>query len=376
MEQHRRRFPILQTKVFLNSCSKGALSHEVRAAYLQYLDDWERLGSPWELWVHKLEQARHLFADLVSAGAEEVAVATSVSQAVSSLASAIDFRGGRNKIVVDDFAFPAVAQVWHAQEARGAKVVHVPAAGNSIPLAHYADLIDEQTALVSVAHVCYRNGVKQDTAAIAELAHRKGALVLVDAYQSLGAEPVDVRSLKADLLVGGALKYLLGSTGLAWLYVRKELLGRLYPTSGGWFTQANIFAMDIYHHTPAPSARRFEAGTPAVPNLYAGIAGLEIIREVGTEAIAAQVRTLTDAIKAEALRRGLRLATPVDPDRHGPLIAIRAQRVELLVKRLEQAGIVTSSRDGNLRISPHFYNNLDDVARLFAALDGQRDLLV
>ena len=348
----------------------------MRAAYQQYLDDREQLGSPWELWVNKLEQARALFGGLVGASPEEIAVATSVSQAASSLASAIDFSGPRNKIVVDDFAFPAVAQVWHAQAPRGAQVVHVPAAGNSIPLSRYEELIDERTAVVSLAHVCYRNGVKQDAAAIAAIAHRKGALVLLDAYQSLGAEPLDVKALGVDLLAGGDLKYLLGSTGVAWLYVRKELLPSLFPTSGGWFTQANIFAMDIYHHTPSASARRFEAGTPPVPSLYAASAGLQIIREIGLPAIAAQIRTLTDAIKSSAMRRGLRLATPVDPARHGPLIAIRSHRVDLLVKRLEQQGVITSSRDGNLRISPHFYNTGEDVERLFAALDTQRDLLV
>ena len=374
--ERRQRFPILQSKVYFNSCSKGALSLDVRRAYEQYLDDWEQLGSPWELWVNKLEQARALFGGMIGAGPEEIAVATSVSQAVSSLASAIDFSGRRNKIVVDDFAFPAVAQVWHAQAARGAQIVHVPAAGNSIPLSRYEELIDERTALVSLAHVCYRNGVKQDAAAVAEIAHRKGAIVLLDAYQSLGAEPLDAKALNVDLLVGGDLKYLLGSTGVAWLYVRKELLASLFPTSGGWFTQANIFAMDIYHHTPAPSARRFEAGTPPVPSLYAAIAGLQIINEIGLPAIAAQVRTITDAIKSGAMRRGFRLATPVDPSRHGPLIAIRSHRVDLLVKRLEQQGIITSSRDGNLRVSPHFYNSSEDVERLFAALETQRDLLV
>jgi selenocysteine lyase/cysteine desulfurase len=376
MLQHRLRFPILQSKVFLNSCSKGALARDVRQAYTQYLDDWEQLGSPWELWVHKLEQVRHLFAGLIGANQAEIAVATSVSQAVSSLASAFDFSGQRKKVVVDDFAFPGVAQVWHAQAARGAQVVHVPAAGSSIPLSRYADLIDDRTALVSISHVCYRNGVKQDAAAIADIAHRKGALVLLDAYQSLGAEPVDAKALGVDLLVGGALKYLLGSSGLAWLYVRKGLLENLFPTNSGWFTQADIFAMDIHHHTPSPSARRFEAGTPAVPNVYAGIEGLRIIEEVGIEAIAGQIRLLTDAIKAEAMRRGLRLSTPADPQQHGPLIAIRAHRVELLVKRLEQQGIITSSRDGNLRVSPHFYNTLEDVEQLFSVLDRQRDLLV
>lgn len=372
----RERFPVFQHKVFLNSCSKGALSVDVRNAYQAYLDDWERLGSPWELWVHKLEQARHGFAELVNAAPEEIAVVTSVSQAVSNLASAFTFEGKRNRVVVDDFAFPAVGQAWHAQEPRGAQVVHAAAAGNSIPLGAYEALVDERTAVVSLAHVCYRNGVKQDARAVAEIAHRKGAYVLLDAYQSLGAVPVDVKALDVDFLVGGALKYLLGSSGLAWLYVRKELIPQLAPSAAGWFSQANIFAMDHQHHRPAPTARRYEAGTPPVPNLYAGIAGLQLVQELGVERIETHVHTLTSAIKSEAMRRGFNLVTPADPAKHGALIALRAHRADVLVARLEQEQIVTSSRDGNLRISPHFYNTLEDVARLMEGLDRHRDLLV
>jgi len=372
----RDHFPILQNQVFLNSCSKGALALDVRQAYLDYLDDWERFGSPWELWVQKLEQARHRFAALIGAAPDEIAVVTSVSQAVSTLATALDFNGPRNKVVVSDFDFPAVAQVWHAQTPRGATVVHVPAAVNTIPLTRYADLVDERTALVSLAHVCYRNGVKQDAAAIATIAHRQGALLLLDAYQSLGTTPIDVKALDVDFLVGGALKYLLGSSGLAWLYVRKALIPQLAPTAAGWFTQANIFAMDIYGHHPSPTARRFEAGTPPIPNLYAGIAGLTLLQTIGVDRIEAQIHTLTHAIKAGALQRGFHLVTPTDASQHGALIALRAHHVETLVRRLEQDHIITSSRDGNLRISPHFYNNLDDVAQLMAALEIHRDLLV
>ncbi|MCP4361393.1 MAG: aminotransferase class V-fold PLP-dependent enzyme, partial [Chloroflexi bacterium] len=162
----------------MNSCSQGALSLDVTAAYKQYLDDWQAKGSPWELWVEKSEAARHAFAGLVKARAEETAVMTSVSAAVSALATALDFSGERNKIVVTDFAFPTTAQIWHAQEQRGAQVVHVPAAGNIIPLSALDEAIDERTLVVSLSHVCYRNGSKVDVPAIVEMAHRKGALVL------------------------------------------------------------------------------------------------------------------------------------------------------------------------------------------------------
>lgn len=372
----RNHFPIFQDKIYLNSCSQGALSDEVQQAYADYLRDWDERGSPWEYWVERMEAARHAFVGLVNAEPSEVAVTTSVSAGVSALASAFDFTGERNKIVVSDFEFPTVAQIWHAQEARGARVVHVPAAGNTIPLQRFADAIDEQTAIVSITHVCFRNGAKLDIPAIVELAHSKGALVLVDSYQALGTMPVDVKKLKVDFLVGGVLKYLLASAGLAYLYVRKELLDGLKPTAAGWFSQANIFAMDIYHNTPSPTARRFESGTPPVPNTYAAVAGIKLIQSVGVENIERHIGALTGAIKQGIMARGFNLVSPVDPAKHGALITVRSHKVDLLVKWLAKDGIITSSRDDNLRISTHFYNDQHDVDCLIDALTKYRDLLV
>ena len=372
----RDRFPIFQTKTYFNSCSQGALSTDVQQAYEQYLKDWDEKGSPWELWVERSETARQAFAGLINADANEVADCTSVSAGVSALASALDFSGARNKVVVSDFEFPTIAQIWHAQEARGARVVHVPAAGNVIPLERFADAIDERTKIVSITHVCFRNGSKLDVPAIVEMAHRKGALVLLDAYQTIGTLPIDVKTLKVDFLAGGVLKYLLASAGLAFLYVRKEFIPDLRPTSIGWFSQANIFAMDIYANTPSPTARRFESGTPPIPSIYAGIAGMKLIQSAGLEKIEAHLREITGAIKEGAMRRGFNLASPVDPAKHGALITLRSHKVDLLVKRLEADGIVTSSRDNNLRLSPHLYNDQRDVDVLMDCLTKHKDLLV
>jgi selenocysteine lyase/cysteine desulfurase len=177
-------------------------------------------------------------------------------------------------------------------------------------------------------------------------------------------------------LVGGVLKYLLASAGLAYLYVRKDLLDELKPTAVGWFSQANIFAMDIYHHTPSPSARRFESGTPPVPNTYAAVAGIKLIQSVGVDNIERRIRELTGALKEGIMARGFNLVTPVDPAKHGALITVRSHKVDLLVKWLAKDGIITSNRDDNLRISPHFYNDQHDVDCLIDALTKYRDLLV
>jgi selenocysteine lyase/cysteine desulfurase len=372
----RERFPIFRKKSYLNSCSQGALSTDVQQAYQQYLCDWEEQGSPWELWVERLEAVRHAFAGLINAAPDEVAVTASVSHSISALASALDFSGERNKIVVSDFEFPTVGQIWHAQAQRGAQVVHVPSAGNSVPVERFADAIDERTKLVAITHVCYRNGALLDLPAIIDLAHRKGALVLVDGYQTIGTMPLAVKQLKVDFLGGGVLKYLLASSGQAYLYVRKELLPTLQPTTGGWFTQANIFAMDNNAHTPSPSARKFEAGSPPVPNLYATLAGIKLIQSLGPERIQREIREVTGAIKEGVMRRGFNLVSPVDPAKHGALITLRSHKVDLLVKWLASDNIIVSSRDSNLRISPHFYNNQDDVNRLLDALTKYKALLV
>jgi selenocysteine lyase/cysteine desulfurase len=255
-------------------------------------------------------------------------------------------------------------------------VVHVPAAGNIIPLAHFTDAIDDRTLLVSLSHVCFRNGSKIDVPAVVDIAHRKGALVMLDSYQALGTMPIDVRQLKVDFLVGGVLKYLLASAGLAFLYVRRDLVPRLNPTAMGWFSQANIFAMDIYANTPSPSARRFESGTPPIPNIYAALAGMKLIQSVGMDTIEQHIQEITGAIKEGAMRRGFNLVSPVDPRRHGALITLRSHKVDLLVKWLEKDGVIVSSRDDNLRISPHIYNNLGDVNKLMDCLTQHRELLV
>jgi selenocysteine lyase/cysteine desulfurase len=372
----RERFPLLQEKVYLNSCSKGVLSQDVQQAYVNYLKDWNEKGSPWEYWVERQEAARHAFAGLINAEVRETAVTTSVSAAVSALATSLDFSGERNKIVATDFDFPGTAQVWHAQETRGAQVVHVASAGNVLPLERFAEAIDERTKLVSISHVCYRHGSMVDVPAIVEIAHKKGAWVMLDAYQSLGTMPIDVKKWKVDFLVGGVLKYLLGSSGLAYLYARKELLPQLNPLTTGWFAQDNIFAMDIYHHNPSATARKFESGTPPVPNVYAALAGIKLVQSVGLVAIERQIREITAAIKEGAMKRGFNLVSPIDPHKHGAMVSLRSHKVDLLVKWLEKDGVIVSSRDDNLRISPHFYNNLSDVNTLMDCLTKYKELLV
>jgi selenocysteine lyase/cysteine desulfurase len=372
----RHRFPVFEQRVYINSCSQGALSDSVREAYARYLDDRDEHGAPWEYWVSRLEAVRGAVAGLVGAGEDEIAVTTSVSAGVSALASGLRLPEGRDTVVVSDFEFPTIGQIWHAQERRGLRVVHVPSEGDgTIPLERFEEAIDERTALVACTHVCFRTGGRLDVAGVARIARERGALSLVDAYQTVGSLPVDVGAIGCDFLVAGVLKYLLGSAGLGFLFCRRELVEGIQPTATGWFADHDIFEMDIHDYSPAPTARRFEAGTPPVPSTYAAIAGIELMQEIGIAETEAHVRELNGLLREGVEELGGRVVTPRAPELSGALSCIASTDVDALVAALDRAGIVTSSRDDNLRISAHCYNTAEDVQAVLDALAANRALL-
>jgi len=376
-EAVRADFPIFEHAIYLNSCSQGALSLRVRAAVEEWIAGWDENGAEWEFWVERNEAARSGFSGLLHASSDEVAVTTSVSQAVSAFVSALDFSGERNRIVISDYEFPTIGQIAHAQALRGAEVVRIPPeADGSIPPERFAAEIDERTALVCCTAVSFRTGHRHDVAAIAEIAHASGALVLADSYQAVGALELDVRTLGADVITGGTVKYLLGSAGLAFMWLRGPLLESLTPTQTGWFADEDIFAMSIADYSPHSTARRFDSGTPPVPSLYPGTAGMELIAEVGAPAIEKHVLELGSRLIDRLDEIGATVVTPREPERRGPLVCVRSTDVVRLCYELsEEERIVTSHRDDALRIALHLYNIDEDVDRVVAALAARRHLL-
>jgi selenocysteine lyase/cysteine desulfurase len=373
MEQNfaalRKEFPVLQRKTYLNSGSYCALANEVRAAFDAYMEDRLLVGANWDVWVMKNESVRNLTATLLHAAPDEIAVTASVSAGLNALASALNFTGPRNKVVVSDFEFPTNAQIWHAQEPRGAKVVHVPRdADGYISTEMFEKAIDEQTLLVAITHVCFRNGAKLDIPGIVRIARAKGAMVLLDCYQSVGSLDIDVKALDVDFAAGGMLKYLLGTAGIGFLYAREACVRSLVPTNSGWFAQANIAAMDITANRPAPNARRFEAGTPPVVNCYAAEAGLKFLLRVGTPAIEKRNFALTRRCMARLAEIGWPSITPAQDARRGATVAVPSRDSAKLSAELMKSDIVTSHRDDNVRASFHFYNNEDDVESFIAAM--------
>src|SRR6476620_10301784 len=335
----RSRFPIFQLKIYLNSCSQGALSDAVQAALEDYIASWHEQGSPWETWVNHYEAARKAFAKFINASPDEVAIVTSASAGINSIASALNFHD-RKKVVMGEFEFPTMGHVWLAQRARGAEVQFVSAEGNCIPAANYESLIDRNTLIVPLTHVCFKNGFRSEVSAITRMARASGALVMLDDYQDCGTRPVDVKAMDLDFYLTGTLKYLLGPPGLAFMYVRKELVPSLVPTVTGWFAQANPFAYDPQHIDLSPTARRFESGSPPVPNVYAAMPGIQLLSEIGMENVAAHIRELAQALLTRAHALGIQAKTPADSA--GPLVVLQSTDSHLLLRRLAERDIVAS----------------------------------
>jgi len=373
IQEIRARFPIFQRKIYLNSCSQGALSDTVQAGMEDYIASWHEQGSPWELWVERYEEARTAFAQFINASPDEVAIVTSASAGINSIASALNFRE-RKKVVMGEFEFPTMGHVWLAQRARGAEVQFVAAEGHSIPAANYERMIDRNTLIVPLTHVCFKNGFRSRVSAVTQIAHQSGALVMLDDYQDCGTRPVDVKAMDLDFYVTGTLKYLLGPPGLAFMYVRKEVIPSLVPTVTGWFAQANPFAFDPQHIDLSPTARRFESGSPSVPNVYAAVPGFQMLREIGMENVAAHIKSLTQSLLSHARDLGIRAKTPADSE--GPLVVLQSTDSSLLVQNLAESDIVASNRHDGLRIAFHVYNTTDDVKAVVDVLKQNIHLLV
>lgn len=385
----RAHIPLLRHTVPMNACSQAPLTERTAAAARRHLDGWNERGMDWDAWVAEVEAAREAFARFVGAEAGDVAVATSVSQATASVAGALRWRGPedgpgrgtrarRSTVVLTGAEFPTVAHAWMAHRRLGARIRRVPPRNGAVDLAAVADAVDEDTRVVSVAHGFYRTGALVDLSAAAELAHAAGALLFVDAYQTLGARRIDVEAAGIDMLACGTLKFLMGTAGLAFLYVRPALAERLQPLLTGWFGRVDPFAFDAERLDWAPGARRFDVGTPPVLPAYVSRAGMELLEDVGLDAVEAWSRTLVTATSDGARERGLEVLGPEEPERRGPTVAIAVPDGPRVEDVLRERGVLASARGSALRLAPHFYTSLGDVetaldATARAVADTTRD---
>lgn len=361
-ERYRSEFPIFRSATYLNSCSLGPLSTRSRAALSEFTDLWDRWGaSAWyEHWLEAAEETRQSFARLIGASRTETALSPSISVALSTLASAIDF-SKRPKVVTTELDFPTLIYQFLARRRLGVEPIVLGSPdGVSVPLESFEKAVDGRTALVATSHVFFSTGAIQDVGRLARLAHERGAVCLIDAYQSVGQVPVNVRDVDVDILLTGTLKWLLGGQGLAYVYVRESLVERLNPTAVSWFGVENQFAFDASELRLRSDARRFEMGTPAIPTVYTARAGLELIHEVGVGRIRQRISALTEDLLKRIEVAGMRVRGAASQEGRSGIVMIEHADPGGAVRRLMDAGVICDYRPGAVRLSPHFYNTTAD----------------
>lgn len=359
----REEFPITRELVYLNNCSLTPLPRRGRDRIERFTREWTDLGGRawYDHWIGEYEALRDDIAGVLGAARDEVAIEPNVSAGLVGIASTFDY-AKRPKVIVSDLDFPTDGHAFLAVAQRGAQVEFVRSPDRvRMPLDLFERAIDDRTAAVCTGHVYFTTGWIQDVRALAEMCHRKGARLVVDAYQSIGAFPFDVHESGVDYLVGGTLKWLMGGPGIAFLYARRDVAASARPSAVGWWGVADPFAFDVEHLDPGKGARRFEYGTPAVAAIYAARAGIELLREIGIATVRSRHMTLSQRLVDGARAQGWRVRCPTDARERTAIVTLEHPEPQRAVDALRARGVITDSRPGLIRLSPHYFNTLDEM---------------
>jgi kynureninase len=371
--RYRPEFPILERTTYLISNSLGAMPRGVYDSLKGYADTWATRGvRAWaETWWMRAAEVGDEIGALMNAPKGSVSTHQNVTTCQAVIASCFDLSGPRNKIVYSDMNFPSVMYFWEAQRPYGARVHMVKTDdGITVPTERLLDAIDEQTLLVPISHVIFRSSYINDARAIIKKAHKVGAMVVLDTFQSLGNVPVDVSALNVDFACGGVLKWLCGGPGVGYLYVRPDLGTRLQPKLTGWFAHENSMGFEVGPIRYSDPPFRFMNGTTHIPALEAARPGLKIIREVGVEKIREKSKRQTAQLIALAEQRGWRVNTPRDPEMRGGTVSIAMPDAAEVCRLLLERDILVDYRpQAGVRMSPHFYTADEELETAMTAVD-------
>lgn len=367
----RSQFPIFEKYVFLNAASLspipeptrkviGELAQEIAmTAYLGY-----------ERWKTRITETRKLAAGLIGGGEDEVAFIRNTADGVSLVASGFPFVEG-DEVIINDLEFPSNVYPWLNLRSKGVTVKIAKSVGGRITPDMIVREVTPKTKIVAISTAQYATGYRADLASLGQMARERGFLFFVDAIQSLGALPMDVKKYGVDFLSCGGHKWLCAPEGIGVFYCAKERLDLLRLTRVGWNTVKDPYNFGNIDFTPKPTAGRFEEGTTNILGVYGLHESLKTIMSFGIERNEAQILSLTSQLAEGLSSRGYEIVSPMgDGERSGILIFSAKDKAENnnIVKRLNEAGIMVMERGGGIRVAPHFFNTKEDVQRLVAEL--------
>lgn len=366
----RDEFPVTRSGTFLDHARVAPLPGRVRGAIRAFADDACENGTAgYEGWMAHNEQVRERFARLIGARSEEVAFVKNTSEGLSFIAGGLDWKAGDN-VVIPDIEFPANVYPWLNLAGKGVETRFVAARDGCVLFEDIAARVDSRTRLISISSVEFHSGFRNDLGRIGAFCRERGILFAVDAIQSLGALPMDVERDHIDFLAADGHKWLLSVEGLGGLYVSSRVLDKVHPVLVGWDSVVHAADFLTYDFTLRPGAKRFEEGSFNTLSIHAFGAALTLFLEIGMDRIEARILALGDAIIAGLEKRNLAIKSSTRPgERSGIVSFLPRGNADDLGRFMHENGVTLTVRGGRVRVSPHFYNNLDDVGHFFDVLD-------
>ncbi len=367
-------FPAAADYTYLNAASVALMPKPVGQAVLEWQEELAFRGTvrfDEEAESQVFEDLRQAAARLLGARPEEVAASSSATEALCSLAWALGPKEGQN-VVSADIEFPSVVYPWvRVSHATGCQVRLAKGENGAVDQEEIIRLIDDRTAVVCLSHVEYGSGQRLDVAALAQVAHAHGALLIIDATQSAGALPVDVRAWGVDALVTASYKWLCGPFGAGVLYLRPELYQRLEPGLVGWRSTAVPFDFRAHEIDWAPTARRFEFSTMAYGSAIGMAKAIDYLMGIGVEAIRAHNLSLADRLWEGLEGLGGQVLSPPKAQERTSIITARfpGHNQGEIARCLNEERVIVSPRLGSVRFSPHLYNTEEDIERALEVLE-------
>jgi len=373
----RSEFPILEKTVYLISHSLGAMPRSTYDRLQDYADIWATRGvRAWaEGWWNMPLSVGEEVGHIIGAEPGSVVMHQNVSICQSLILSCFEPTPKRNKIVYSELNFPSVMYVYEAHARNGSLRIDAVKSddGITVPLERLLAAIDEETLLVPFSHVLFKSAFLQDAKAIIERAHEVGAMVVLDAYQSAGTVPFNVKELHVDFATGGSVKWLCGGPGAGYLYIRPDLHAQLQPKTTGWMAHEDPFAFSTEMRY-APTVARFLHGSPAIPALYAAQSGYRIINEIGVENIRAKSVRQTTRLIELAEEAGFEVTSPKHSSQRGGTISVMHEHAAALTTELINREFIVDYRPGaGVRISPHFYTTDEELELIIQEMKSIRD---
>jgi selenocysteine lyase/cysteine desulfurase len=366
-------FPVTERWAFLDHAAVSPLPRRSVAALRAWAEDMERNGVVhWSDWERKLDVVRANLAQLIHAEPEEIAFVGSTTHGLGLIAEGFPWREG-DSVVTAAEEYPSNVYPWMNLASRGVRLRMVPSREGRIEVEDLASAMDATTRLLTISHVEFASGFRNDLDTLGELCRSRDVAFCVDAIQGLGPLTIDVRRTPIDFLAADGHKWLLGPEGAGLLYVRRDWIERLRPLGVGWHSVVAPYNSSTLDFTLKPSAQRWEGGSFNMPGLHALGASAGLLLELGLDEVSERILDRAAAVRELAATAGWQVFGSTRPEDLSGIVVLERPGVDpnAVVRKLRERGVATAQRRGRLRISPHVYNNDDDLQRL---AEGLRDV--